>query len=344
MSGARADLGATDRRAYRAGPRLPKRGLDRLMPMHVWCGPTGHVLRAGPTLAKLRPGETLVGRRLLEVFELRRPTGVRSFSDLVGLDGAKLRVLFREPPCTALTGLLVALPGRQGALMNLSLGISVIEAVGRFGLKSKDFAPSDPTVDLIYLSEAQTAVLAESARLNSRLESARIAAEERAFTDTLTGLKNRRAMDHVLARLAAAGTGPGFGLMHLDLDHFKAVNDTHGHAAGDHVLQHVARILVEETCTGDLVARIGGDEFVILLRDCDDIATLEHIAARLVRRLARPIAFRGRTCRVSASIGGTLSRFYARPDAARMLSDADAALYVSKRRGRARHTLHGLKE
>jgi len=73
-----------------------------------------------------------------------------------------------------------------------------------------------------------------SRTLNQRLQGAKIAAEEQAFTDTLTGLKNRRALNLVLARLSEAKVP--FTVMQLDLDYFKAVNDTYGHAAGDHVL------------------------------------------------------------------------------------------------------------
>jgi diguanylate cyclase (GGDEF)-like protein len=127
--------------------------------------------------------------------------------------------------------------------------------------------------------------------------------------------------------------------MHIDLDRFKEVNDTLGHAAGDTVLRHVAHVLREVTRADDLIARVGGDEFVVVVRDCDDIALLEEIAARINARLADPVRFHGRPCRVSASIGLTLSSQYDPPVAAEMLKNADAALYDCKRRGRACHSL-----
>ena len=235
----------------------------------------------------------------------------------------------------------MALPGDEGALLNLSLGISVLEAVERHALTSNDFAPSDPTVEMLYLIEAQTAVLAESRKLNMRLEGARLAAEEQAFTDTLTGLSNRRAMDHVLARLAMPPAVEPFGLMHIDLDFFKQVNDTHGHAAGDHVLQHVARILTEETRAGDMVVRVGGDEFVLICRGSDDPMVLDKIARRIIDRLEKPIPFGDIECHISASIGTTVSSRYAKLDPEQMMNDADTALYASKEQGRARHTIFG---
>ena len=221
-------------------------------------------------------------------------------------------------------------------LVNLSLGISVVEAVRLHGLSSADFAPSDPTVDMLYVIEAKSVALDASRRLNERLKGAKTAAEEQALTDMLTGLRNRRAMEAELPRLVRAGTP--FGLMHLDLDYFKQINDTMGHSAGDHVLRHVASVLMAETRNSDLVARVGGDEFVMIVSDCVDLTTLDRIACRIISNLEQPSLFEGRWCRVSASIGTTLSSYYSGDDIHRMLSDADIALYMSKDRGRARHT------
>ncbi|NOX72780.1 MAG: GGDEF domain-containing protein [Alphaproteobacteria bacterium] len=323
----------------RAGLRLTEGGLDLLMPLHLWIGLTGHIERAGPTMQKLCPDLQLVGSRLTEVLEFRRPRGVQIVDDLRAADGQAAHVIFRAQPRNSLKGIVIALPGDQGVLLNLSLGISVAECVGRFGLKSKDFAPSDTTVEMLYLIEAQSAVLQESKNLNSRLQGAKIAAEEQAFTDTLTGLKNRRALDHVLAREITRAPRNRFGLMHIDLDFFKSVNDTHGHAAGDHVLQQAARIFVEETRTDDIVARTGGDEFVLILMGCDNEKILTRIAGRIIKRLQAPILFDGAQCRVSASIGITVSSRYKKLNAGQMASDADAALYQSKHRGRSCFTM-----
>jgi len=224
-----------------------------------------------------------------------------------------------------------------GMLLNLSFGIGVTEAVRDYGLTSADFAPTDLTVEMLYLVEVKSAVMDELRKLNSRLQGAKVAAEEQAFTDTLTGLKNRRAMDHVLARYIERGER--FGLMHLDLDFFKDVNDTLGHAAGDHVLQHVANILVAETRVDDTVIRAGGDEFVIIFPRLTAPSRLNDIAKRIIGKLERPILFNENSCRISASVGTTVSEFYASADAERMLADADIALYASKHGGRARATI-----
>ncbi len=311
--------------------------LDRLMPMHMRLSETGHILHAGPTLAKLFHGGELSGRRFLEVLELRRPRTIGSMEDLRKAAGAALHLRFRDAPHTTFRGIAAPMPTDAGLLVNLSFGIAVADAVRDHNLTSADFAPTDLTVEMLYLIEAKSAVMNESRDLNLRLQDARIAAEEQAFTDTLTGLKNRRAMDHVLARLV--GSGARFGLMHLDLDYFKDVNDSYGHAAGDHVLQVVARVLADETRDSDTVARVGGDEFVLIFDRQFDPERLRSIAARIIERLEEPVSFEGRTCRISGSVGITMSTLYAEPAAEAMLADADAALYASKHKGRACVTL-----
>lgn len=315
--------------------------LDLLMPMHLWVGPTGHIVRAGPTLLKIRPDDDVVGQRVTEFLEFRRPRDVQVLNDLASNKGLSVQAVFRAGLRHSVKGTVVPLAEGQGVLLNLSLGITVAEMVGRFGLKAKDFAASDPTVEMLYLIEAQSAILKESKKLNARLEGARVAAEEQATTDMLTGLKNRRALDIILDQSVEAAHDVGFGLMNVDLDYFKSVNDTYGHAAGDFVLQAAAKILLEETRANDIVARIGGDEFALILSDCDDAKLMGRIARRIIARLEKPICYEGIECRISASIGITLSSQYAVLSADQIASDADAALYASKHKGRACHTFFG---
>lgn len=355
-------------RGIQSGAVGPAEGdvLSALMPMHLRISPTGHITSIGPTLAKLRPLEDMIGRRFLEVFEVKRPLHVLNFSDLLAHSRCQIRVIFRHGHRIGMKGLFVPLSSSHGspldrrdadltgegadvvrrkeddaqlsgALVNLSLGVNVVEAVQRYDLTSADFTPADPTVDMLYLIEAKSVALEESKRLNARLEGARVEAEAQAYTDTLTGLQNRRAMDKALQYLEKAGQP--FGLMHLDLDYFKQVNDTYGHGAGDQVLKHVAGVLQDETRSGDMVARIGGDEFVLIFKGRVNLTVLEGIAWRIISRLEEPIAYGDDLCHISASIGTTLSSFYDQPVADRMLNDADQALYSSKDKGRACHTV-----
>jgi diguanylate cyclase (GGDEF)-like protein len=191
---------------------------------------------------------------------------------------------------------------------------------------------------MLYLVEANAAVAAESRKLNCRLHDAKSAAERLARTDALTGLRNRRGMEAAIAEMAAKGIP--FSLLHVDLDFFKAVNDSLGHAAGDQVLVHVARVLERETREGDLVIRLGGDEFAVVYRNLLDRGRLVSIADRIIAALDMPIPVEGKAARISASIGVATSDLYLRPDATQMLRDADLALYRSKEAGRSRATFH----
>lgn len=314
--------------------------LDTICPMHAVLGPTGHVVQAGPTLRKVVMDRDPVGARFLEIFEMSRPNMARDMTDLRGLAGRRLRLRLRGGPRHALKGVLSPLPvaGGPGALVNLSFGISVVDAVRDFGLTGTDFAPTDLTTEMLYLIEAKSAAMDESRRLNLRLEDARIAAQEQAFTDTLTGLTNRRALDHLLDRQRQAGRP--FALLHLDLDHFKEINDLHGHAMGDHVLQVAAQRMTGQVRADDVIARVGGDEFVFVLLGADATEGVVNAAARLISKIEEPILRDGHVCHVSASIGATLSRFYEAADIPRMMADADQALYAAKAAGRGCHVVH----
>ncbi|MBD3662384.1 GGDEF domain-containing protein [Sulfitobacter sp. TSTF-M16] len=307
--------------------------------MHLLVGPTGHITHAGPTIAKLRAEQSLIGQRFLEVFAINRPRAVASMQDLAANVRKKLHLELRDARRTSLKGIMVPLPeDPDSMILNLSFGISIVDAVRDYSLTNADFAATDLAIEMLYLVEAKTAAMAASRRLNMSLQGAKIAAEEQAFTDTLTGLKNRRAMDTVLARMIAGGGS--FAVMHIDLDYFKAVNDTLGHAAGDHVLQEVARIMVDETRESDTVARVGGDEFTVILPNIAGYQTLQRVGERIIERLEVPVPFQGQECRISASIGTVWIRAGTPAQAEEVLADADVALYASKRAGRAQQTFY----
>lgn len=307
--------------------------LDIMCPMHVMVDRLGKIQHVGPTIRKLRPRKTLEGCLFLDVFELLRPRKLTTVHQLLASHGSRLHLRFRDAPMTGLQGVVVDSPEMGGAIINLSFGISVLDAVRDYDLNSVDFAPTDLAIEMLYLVEAKSAAMEASRKLNQRLQGAMIAAEEQAFTDTLTGLKNRRAVEHVMPRLFEAEKG--FAIMQMDLDFFKAVNDTHGHAAGDYVLQQVARILVEETREQDCVARIGGDEFVLIFPGMRSRKALSAAARRIIDRIEQPIPYEGQPCKVSASIGIALWQSQSGDTTDALLANADAALYACKNRGRA---------
>ncbi len=315
---------------------LPPQALDRLMPLHVHVSRAGHVAGCGPTLHKVAPGGRLVGQAFFSAFEVRRPAGLKSMADLAARQGERLHLTLRDGGVEFRGHAMPDAGG--GVLLNLSFGIGVADAVRAHALTDADFAPTDLTVELLYVMEAKHAVHEEFRNLNRRLEGAKSEAEALALTDTLTGLWNRRAMDMALAAMCTGGKA--FALMHLDLDRFKTVNDSLGHAAGDHVLRGVAAVLRQETRANDTLARVGGDEFVILLPGLTDLGVLTQVAERIIGQLDRPFSFDGQECRIGVSVGVSTSLLYAAPDAATILNDADQALYTAKRAGRAQVVIH----
>lgn len=168
------------------------------------------------------------------------------------------------------------------------------------------------------------------------LEAAKREVERKALEDPLTGLPNRRAFEEVLElRDLAPDAAFCTTLVRVDLDHFKYVNDVLGHAAGDAALVHVAEILRSEAQSGGLAARIGGDEFVVLLPAGEETSAGEALAERLRQRIRTPFLYESKSCIVGASFGIASSR--ARPTGAdELLSFADIALYEAKRKGRDR--------
>ncbi|WP_424941746.1 diguanylate cyclase domain-containing protein [Aliiroseovarius crassostreae] len=318
--------------------KLSLDGLDQMMPMCLVLNAKGIVIHAGPTFSKLLPGQQVEGTSVFRLVELRRPKVITSMDQVRGLEGSKLYMRLRDEFDTPLIGTLTCLPGGKQVLLNMSFGYSVVDAVRRYDLAGSDFAPTDLTLEMLYLVEAKSAAMETSNQMAQRLYGEKTEAEAEAMSDELTGLKNRRALDQVLTRLLSQKAQ--FALMHLDLDFFKAVNDTMGHLAGDQVLQNVAGILTSETREADTVARVGGDEFILILTEQIDHKSLSLIAKRMIERLEEPVLFRGEECRISASIGMVTTAEYDQPDAAQMIDDADVALYASKDRGRACYTIY----
>ncbi len=122
-------------------------------------------------------------------FELLRPRSVTTVPGLMAAAGGRLHLRFRDEPRTALKGLIAPLPNRSGAVVNLSFGISILDAVRDYALTSADFSGTDLAIELLYLVEAKSAAMEASRSLNLRLQGAMLEAEEQAYTDTLTGLE-----------------------------------------------------------------------------------------------------------------------------------------------------------
>ncbi len=181
-----------------------------------------------------------------------------------------------------------------------------------------------------FMSIAQDATAERRAR--EQILKAKAEIEYRAFHDPLTGLPNRRALDEALDD-AGSPDAPDRVLVRVDLDHFKNVNDTLGHAAGDFVLKEVSTILRQNVRANDMAIRAGGDEFVILLHEGSTLDDAIDQAQRVLKALDGEMLFEGKACHVGASFGiaAAADGLLENPE---LLIGADAALYKAKENGR----------
>jgi len=188
-----------------------------------------------------------------------------------------------------------------------------------------------PLGEVVHASVRQ---IVTSVRQREELQSA---LAHQAAHDPLTELPNRAQALQLTASALFRGQRAGSmtGLLFVDLDGFKAVNDNHGHACGDDVLREVAGRLRDTVRAGDVVCRLGGDEFVVLVEPVDTESDLLELAERLIARISEPISTAGRELRVGASVGVAVSRD-ATVDADVLFAEADTAAYRAKRHGRGR--------
>ena len=189
----------------------------------------------------------------------------------------------------------------------------------------------------------RTRQLDEARLVNERrlqeLEEANARIRDNSLHDFLTGLPNRRYLDDrlkgVYGPLYTVGTG--LSLLKIDLDGFKKINDSLGHAAGDAMLVHVANVLKQNMGKGEFAARIGGDEFVVLSLTEGNSRRPRYLAERILRAMQKPVDYQGTPCHIGVSIG-IAHGSSAKGDADKLLSNADLALYHSKQNGKGCYT------
>lgn len=229
------------------------------------------------------------------------------------------------------------------------------DQAARFDVRKQDGTPSysllwnqpEPRTIILFavlplgvaLSSAITALLAIMLRRYRTALSELAASEERnremANHDALTGLANRAQFDACLDKLIDEKPAEGFAVMCIDLDKFKAVNDTYGHNAGDAVLIAAANRFAKTVGSRGLVARVGGDEFVVLVTAGIKPSMLQSLGEELIADACEPVSFEGAELQIGASIG--VSIWPANGETAKdIINAADQVLYDSKRAGRGR--------
>ena len=203
---------------------------------------------------------------------------------------------------------------------------------GSCELHSEEVGDADS--QLLRLAGTLVASSSRSARHQKRLD-------DLAFADPLTGMPNRTHLREQLEEtiVSASAAGRRFALHYIDLDGFKHVNDEDGHEVGDEVLKVAAARMGSVLRKGETLARIGGDEFVVLQSSASNVGDAREVAERLIDRLGRPFSIGGRKHRIGASIGIALFPDHGRTGT-ELLRHADSALYLSKRNGKGRATVY----
>ncbi|WKB52183.1 sensor domain-containing diguanylate cyclase [Eleftheria terrae] len=220
-------------------------------------------------------------------------------------------------------GLPVDTPALVGGVHEARLGLP-----GGTQAITVDVSFSDMALD----GERQVVAILRDASQRRRVEQQ---IRHLAHHDALTGLPNRMLLQDRLQQAfeRARRDGRAAALLFVDLDHFKAVNDSLGHDMGDAVLREVARRLRDTVRAGDTVARLGGDEFVVLLATLQDPDDCRRVADQILRALGRPVSLGVHSVRITPSIGGALVS-EALDSPAEWMRQADAAMYQAKLQGR----------
>lgn len=212
------------------------------------------------------------------------------------------------------------------------LGLSMAEAIVSDPIVVGDAEYLIGTVLIILILLRQGVVLRDNARLTRSLEDTNVSLQYQVLHDSLTGLPNRPLFGDrlrvALTRMERLRTT--LAVMFIDLDQFKQANDTHGHEAGDEILVTIAQRLVTAVRAGDTVARVGGDEFMVLCEDVTDADEARTLARRLDEAMARPVPIGGEELHVRGSIGLVVTDDHERR-ADDLVRQADRAMYQAKR-------------
>lgn len=205
----------------------------------------------------------------------------------------------------------------------------------RYRTRSGRMLEVDVSVQLVHLEDGRPVFQTLFRDITSQNQSAR-QIEHLAYHDQLTGLANRRLLQDRIdqAISSVVRRNANIAVCYLDLDHFKDINDTLGHQAGDSLLQMVSGRLQSCIRAEDTLARIGGDEFVIMLNDISDSEAVAAIARKIIKEIGQPYPFGNEELRVTPSIGISMCPQDGR-DSESLLKNADSAMYQAKQSGRA---------
>ncbi len=307
------------------------------------------IVAAGELLRRICP--EVDGQPLLEdCFSATHGELGRDFAQLVA-DSGQLLILHRR-----VAGVVPPLRGQWMSINDNGLmfigwpWVTSFGQLGEMGIRLSEIPPHNPLAEMLMLLQTNRSAMDDAHELaralrqrRQELEQANKELEHRAFHDALTGLPNRLMLrDRLSQAIARAERHRGaLAVLFIDLDRFKAINDTQGHQIGDAVLQSVASRIAGQLRKSDTVAREGGDEFLVLLEDIGSAQNAALVAAKLLHSLDQPYVIDSHSLHCSGSIGVAM---YPEDGASadELIKHADAAMFDSK--GEGRNQVHFFSE
>lgn len=319
--------------------------IKSIHPFHIVCGEDLRIIQFGrPSIKKICP-DIEVGADLSELFLVSHPPGA-TIHQYCQSKQARLLIIKPMHSSLKLKGQLLFIEEPHNYLFLLSPVVQDLSSLSSRSLSLNDFATHDPVIDYLFMLKAYQNSTHELTKGKEQLEAlvakrteellqAKQQAETEARQDSLTGLDNRRAFfekgDQIYS-LACRYNHP-LTIIMFDIDLFKEINDTYGHKAGDSALVKLSEIVRKCVRSTDIVARIGGDEFALILPETD-IQSAEHLAENLRSRVGETcMAVEKCHCTFTVSIG--IAQNLNREDSfEQLLQHADDAMYASKKKGR----------
>ena len=312
--------------------------VNGLFPMHVTLNTEGKIESVGPTLQRIFQ-DTLHGKFFFDCFRIEKPRNITDISHLSNAIGKRLiiwsNIAGRVPIKFRCVATRSELP-EEAILIDFALGSSLDSMVAELGLSADDFKPNDFSLDLLYTIETQRTLFEDSQKLAQKLQQSKQLAEIAARVDHLTGIANRRGLHKYMETLLEQDETAGdYAFLLLDLDKFKHINDNYGNAAGDYTLKHIASLLRTFAGKTAFAARIGGDEFVLILQGKFSETELNNQAQALLTAILGPIWFHGVIIQIEANIGAL--SFNTKDDAhsEQIFISANIALHEAKQSSQA---------
>ncbi len=318
--------------------------LDAAFPFHIVFDRDLRITQVGTSIQRMHQ-DSMVGSPIHALFDVATPKIANSFDAFVGRPKSLFLLRSLTKQGLLLRGQVLHDPAAEVLIFVGSPWVTQISAFATLGLTLTDFAASDAAVDYLLILQNQSSSLTQAEELAEQLHQTARQLTHQAFHDALTGLPNRAMLlDHLQRRLEpVVGRPHHVAVLMLDLDGFKAVNDSYGHSAGDAVLGIIGKRLRTVSGENDIVARFGGDEFAFVLEPRGphsdvDVAAAFEVADRVLTVLAEPIQLPSCpaiTVPLTASIG--IAHAHGTETAEDILRNADLAMYSAKANGKSRY-------